>query len=79
MSIVTADDYKRIRIPDAAPGQAFAYELAADGGAIILTPVKKAEPRTVIGHLVRRRGKLMLDVPKGLELAPGPIPREVPK
>ncbi len=77
MTIVTADDYKRIRIPDAKPGQSFDYDTS--GGAITLTPIVKAEPKILPGRLVRRNGKLMLHVPKGLELAPGPIPREVPK
>lgn len=38
MSIVTADDYKRVRIPDAKPGQVFAYEVA--GNVVKLTPIK---------------------------------------
>ena len=77
MSIVTADDHKRVEIPDAKPGQSFTYE--SSGGAITLTPVKQGEPRVIKGRLIRRKGKLMLEVPKGLELAPGPIPREIPK
>jgi hypothetical protein len=77
MSIVTADDYKRIRIPDAKPGQSFAYESGPEG--IRLVPIKKAEPRRIQGKLVRKNGKLMLQVPEGLEPAPGAIPREVPR
>lgn len=38
MSIVTADDYKRIRIPDAKPGQSFSYEIL--GNVVTLTPIK---------------------------------------
>lgn len=77
MSIVTADDYKRVRLPDAKPGQSFAYENSPEG--IKLTPIKKAEPRVIKGKLVRKGGKLMLEVPEGFEPAPGPIPREVPE
>jgi len=39
MSTVTADDRKRVRIPDAKPGQVFAYENNADG-SVTLTPIK---------------------------------------
>ena len=79
MSIITADDYKRVRIPDAKPGQAFAYELSADSGAITLTPVEKAEPRRIQAKLVRKGGSLTLDVPEGLELADDAIPRTLPR
>jgi hypothetical protein len=74
---LTTDRQKRIRLPDAKPGQVFAYE--TDGSGIHLTPVKKADPRQVKGKLVRRDGKLLLNVPDGLELAPGPIPRVAPR
>ena len=39
MSTVTADDRKRVRIPDAKPGQVFSYENNADG-SVTLTPIK---------------------------------------
>jgi len=39
MSTVTADDRKRVRIPDAKPGQVFAYENNADG-SVTLNPLK---------------------------------------
>jgi hypothetical protein len=77
MSIVTADDYKRVLIPDAKPGQSFTYENS--GGTITLTPIEKSEPRRIQARLVRKDGKLIVEIPKGLELAPGPIPREVPQ
>ena len=41
MHTVTADKYKRVRLPDAKPQQVFAYANAGDGG-IVLTPVKAA-------------------------------------
>jgi hypothetical protein len=46
MKTVTADDYKRVRIPDAEPGQVFAYE--AEGKIIKLTPVKADENVPVV-------------------------------
>ena len=39
MQTVTADKYKRIRIPDAKPQQVFAYANTGDG-SIVFTPVK---------------------------------------
>ena len=36
---VTADKYKRVRLPDAKPQQVFAYANTGDG-SITLTPVK---------------------------------------
>ena len=43
MSTLTVDGYKRIRIPDAKPGQVFAYE--NEGGRIVLTPMVKNKPQ----------------------------------
>jgi hypothetical protein len=40
---LTADDQKRIQIPDAEPGQKFTYEQAANG-AIVLTPINGLRP-----------------------------------
>lgn len=42
MHTVTADKQKRVRIPDAEPGQVFAYETS--GEVVTLTPVKPVEP-----------------------------------
>ena len=39
MTTVTVDDRKRVRIPDAKPGQVFALENKGDG-SVTLTPVK---------------------------------------
>ena len=41
---ITADDYKRVRIPTAKPGQVFAFE--DNAGILTLTPVKPVEPVT---------------------------------
>ncbi len=43
MQTLTADDQKRIQIPDAEPGQEFTYEQAPNG-AIMLIPVKGTRP-----------------------------------
>jgi len=45
MHTVTADKYKRVRLPDAKPGQVFAYYSVE--GNITLTVVKKTERRPV--------------------------------
>ncbi len=41
MHTVTADKQKRVRIPDAEPGQVFAYETS--GRIVTLTPVQPIE------------------------------------
>jgi hypothetical protein len=40
---LTADKQKRVRIPDAKPGQVFAYEADQTGTIITLHAVKKVE------------------------------------
>lgn len=42
------DKQKRVRLPDAKPGQVFAYELDPTGTIITLHQVKKAEPEVEI-------------------------------
>jgi hypothetical protein len=51
-----ADKQKRVRLPDAKPGQVFAYELS--GEVVKLTPVKKVERehRAAKFKLVKRDG-----------------------
>ena len=51
MHTLTADKAKRVRIPDAKPGQVFAYELGAKG--IILTPVVKESSVPAKARLVK--------------------------
>ena len=63
MQTVTADDQKRVQIPDAKPGQLFAYETSA--GVITLTPVKKAESGVVYAKLARKDGNLSFELPEG--------------
>jgi len=42
------DKQKRVRLPDAKPGQVFAYELDPTGTIITLHQVKKAEPEVEV-------------------------------
>ncbi len=56
MSIVTADNYKRVRIPDAQPGQAYAYELS--GNVVKLTPVKPDEQDVPVVNPVKGKDGL---------------------
>ena len=41
MTTVKADDRRRVQIPDAKPGQVFAYEMS--GNVVKLTPVQPVE------------------------------------
>lgn len=52
MDTVKVDSAKRVRLPDAKPGQVLAYEIS--GGAFTLTPVKPVEKDVPIVKLVRR-------------------------
>jgi hypothetical protein len=58
---ITADKQKRVRIPDARPGQVFAYERGQDG-TITLHEVKKAEPAPAKARL-EKRGRYTVVVP----------------
>ncbi len=55
MHIVTADKQKRVRIPDATPGEVFAYDKAPDG-TITLHQIKKAEPAVPKCRLAKEDG-----------------------
>ncbi len=76
MTTATVDDRKRVRIANAKPGQVFSVE-SEPGGAIRLVPVVPVEPRTVVGKLVRRKGRLVFDLPKGYTLKPEDIAKAV--
>ncbi len=60
MKKLTVDDGQRVRLPNAKPGQVFAYERSPDG-AIRLVPVVAGEPRSVKAELVRRNGILVFE------------------
>jgi hypothetical protein len=42
------DKQQRVRLPDAKPGQVFAYETDVTGTIITLHPVKKVEPEVEV-------------------------------
>jgi Na+-translocating ferredoxin:NAD+ oxidoreductase RnfG subunit len=75
MQTVTADDHQRIIIPDAKPGQQFAYEASA--GTITLKPVKTTEPKTIYAKLVKHDGRLTFEVPNGATVTPESIAEAV--
>ncbi len=76
MKTLTVDDSKRIRLPDAKPRQVFSYEAKPDG-SISLVPVVPAEPPTIVGKLVRKKGRLIFELPRGYTLSPDEIARAV--
>jgi len=59
MTTATVDDKKRVRLPNARPGQVFAVEM--DGGKVVLTPVEKVEPKPRRQRLIKTDfGRLIL-------------------
>jgi hypothetical protein len=61
METVKADNYKRVRLPDAKPGQVFAYD--SQNGIITLTQVKKPEPEIAKSKLVKDADGFTVVVP----------------
>ena len=72
MHTLTADKAKRVRIPDAKPGQVFAYE--TNGKIITLTPVVKSEPQemfprgSLLKYITPERNREQLAVQAGCSL-----------
>jgi hypothetical protein len=54
---IIADKQKRVRIPDAKPGQVFAYEVA--GEVVTLRPVKATEQNPIKGRVEKRGNRLV--------------------
>ncbi len=52
MKILIADNYKRVRIPDAKPHQVFAYDNNGHG-TLTLTEVRKVKPSAALAGAVR--------------------------
>ena len=72
MTTVTVDDRKRVRIPDAKPGQVFSLESDSEG-TVVLTPVKaerkEAFPRgSLLKYLTPERDKKQLAILRGCTL-----------
>ena len=59
METVKVDSAKRVRLPDAKPGQVLAYEMS--GNTFTLTPVRPVEPTPIKGRL-EKHGKRLLGV-----------------
>jgi hypothetical protein len=72
VKILTVDAHKRVRIPDAEPRQAFAYENAGDGRRI-LTEIKPESsepfpPGSLRKYVTPERDAEMLELLKGCSL-----------
>ncbi len=74
MITVKSDNQRRVQIPGIKAGQVFA--LKEEGGKVILTPLKKAEERTIMLKLVKRGGRPVPDI-TGLTIDPMDIARAV--
>jgi hypothetical protein len=75
MTTVTVDDRKRVRIPDAKPGQVFALENKADGSVMLIpfkVPSKERFPRGSRKKFITpQNNREMLQLLKGC--AQGPV------
>jgi hypothetical protein len=77
MTTLTVDQGQRVRLPQAKPGQVFAYEPDPDG-SIKLVPVEtKPAPRRLFARLVKRDGVPFFELPKGYKLDPEDIGKAV--
>ena len=77
MKTLTVDERQRVRLPQATPGQVFAYESDSDG-SIKLVPVEtKPAPKRVVARLVKRDGVTFFELPKGYKLDPEDIGKAV--
>ena len=63
MHTVVTDKQKRVRIPDAKPGQVWAYEL--NGQTVTLTPVKPVEKNAKF-KLVKRDGFTVIETDRSV-------------
>lgn len=68
MKTLTVDDRQRVRLPQAKPGQVFAYEPGSDGTIRLVPVLPKPGPRRVVAKLVKKGGVLFFQVPKGYKL-----------
>jgi hypothetical protein len=73
MKTLTVDDRQRIRLPKAKAGQVFAYEPNSDGTIKLVPVVSKPSPRRIIGKMVKKGGRLFLEIPEGYSLDPEAI------
>ena len=77
MKTLTVDDRQRVRLPEAKPGQVFAYEPNSDGTVKLIPMVPKPGPRRVVARLAKRGKDVFFEVPKGYQLDPAAIAKAV--
>ena len=74
MTIITVDDRKRVRIPDAKPGQVFAYANNGDGSFTLTQVQAEAKERFPRGSLLKyftpEKSKEELAILSGCTLQP---------
>jgi hypothetical protein len=66
METVKADNKKRVRLPDAKPGQVFSYEMS--GQVVTLTPVKPIEQDVPLLKLIKGPNGLYR-LPEGVKIS----------
>ena len=66
METVKVDNAKRVRLPDAKPGQVLAYELS--GNSFMLTPVKPAREEAPLVKMVKGKDGY-LQFPAGTKIS----------
>jgi hypothetical protein len=77
MKTLTVDDRQRVRLPQAKPGQVFAYEPNSDGTIKLVPVVPKAGPRRLVAKLVKRGDEMFFQVPSRYTLDPDAIGKAV--
>lgn len=73
-TVAVVDDKKRVRIPDAKPGQVFSVEPTAEGGWTLTPKVAKLQERFPRGSLLKyvtpEHNKEQLEILKGCVRGP---------
>ena len=77
MKTLTVDDCHRVTIPEAEPGQVFAYEPGTDGTIRLVPVVTEPAPKRVFAKLVKHGDKLIFELPEGYKLDPEAIAQAV--
>jgi hypothetical protein len=77
MKTLTVDDRQRVRLPEAKPGEVFAYEPNSDGTIRLVLVIPMPGPRRVVAKLAKRKEGLFFQVPKGYKLHPEAIGKAV--
>jgi hypothetical protein len=77
MKTLTVDDRQRVRLPQAKPGQVFAYEPNSDGTIKLIPMIPKRGPKRVVAKLVKRGGGMFFQIPRGYKVDPEAIGKAV--